>query len=239
MCTVTFIPYKEGFVLTSNRDELAFRETHPPQKYRYNDVTLCYPKDALAGGSWIAINNRGRTVCLLNGAYVAHSKKDFHTYSRGKVLLEAAASFQNTMDVFSTEGLQNTEPFTLLCIDFDNDHIVQFSELIWDGISKHYRILDATKEYIWSSVTLYDEESRNARIQWFRDFLEACNHQPGADALMNFHAGQHSDNKRLNVVMEREGGLKTVSTTQVRLIDNGLSMRYIDLQKGEEHTAHI
>ena len=56
MCTVTYLPLEnDGFILTSNRDESPMRKTIPPKKYLENGVELAYPKDQLAGGTWICL----------------------------------------------------------------------------------------------------------------------------------------------------------------------------------------
>ena len=56
MCTITFIPKSNNdFILTSNRDEAPGRETFPPEIYEEEGVKLLYPKDALAGGTWIGL----------------------------------------------------------------------------------------------------------------------------------------------------------------------------------------
>lgn len=239
MCTVTYIPQHKRFILTSNRDERSFRETIVPMKYVHGETTLCYPKDALAGGSWIAMGNNGRVVCLLNGAFIPHTKKAHHTHSRGKVLIETAQSVINPDQLFTTESLANTEPFTLLTIDFNNKEINAFSELIWDGKDKHYRQLDHRQPYIWSSVTLYNETNRKKRKRWFSQFLKETKSNPTASDLIQFHSGKHSNDKAVNVIMEREGDLKTVSITQI--IHNGstLEMNYSDLINHSKHSVKL
>ena len=73
MCTVTYLPLEnEGFILTSNRDESHIRKTIPPKKYVENGVELAYPKEQLAGGTWIGASTKNRLVCLLNGAFKKH-----------------------------------------------------------------------------------------------------------------------------------------------------------------------
>ena len=68
MCTVTYLPLENNqFILTSNRDESPMRRTIPPTKYDTQGVALVYPKDELAGGTWIGIREKNRLVCLLNG----------------------------------------------------------------------------------------------------------------------------------------------------------------------------
>ena len=87
MCTVTYLPLEnDGFILTSNRDESPMRKTIPPKKYLENGVELAYPKDQLAGGTWIGASTKNRLVCLLNGAFKKHERNSYYKMSRGLVV---------------------------------------------------------------------------------------------------------------------------------------------------------
>jgi hypothetical protein len=241
MCTVTYLPPSadRGFILTSNRDEKSFRPTIPPEIYLHNGVKMGFPRDEKAGGTWIAATSIGRLCCLLNGAFVAHKKEDFHTKSRGIVLFELASSQVEPNLFFAGYDLSRVEPFTIITIDFVHDETIDISEFVWDGIQKHFRILDSRKPYIWSSVTLYNNEQRASRREWFTYFLdEKGDNLLPADALA-FHASNHTNDRSLNVIMEREGGLKTVSITQVVPSVMGFEMSYSDLLNKSKHTIVI
>ncbi|MEA1898190.1 MAG: NRDE family protein [Bacteroidota bacterium] len=231
MCTVTYIPPTEEkvFILSSNRDEKVFRPTLAPAVYENAGLKICYPRDTKAGGSWIAINDNGRLCCLLNGAYEAHQKKDFHTLSRGKVLVELASSRMGAFEFFSKKDLSAVEPFTIITIDKKNLKIETFNEFIWDGQKKHYRFLDANQAHLWSSVTLYNKNVRKIREQWFQNFLATSKIDNSPENVMLFHSGKHTSDKSLNLVMEGNGGLKTVSITQVIPRKKGFKMEYSDL----------
>lgn len=231
MCTVSYIPQveKKDFILTSNRDEKAFRPTLAPAVYKEKDFVLCYPRDSKAGGSWIAMNGQGRLCCLLNGAFEPHQKKDFHTLSRGKVLIELTSATIGAFEFFSKKDLSAVEPFTIIIIDQENREIKNFNEFIWDGREKHYRFLDAKQAYLWSSVTLYSKKNRKIREQWFQNFLAANQEVNSPEKMMLFHSGKHTSDKSINLVMEGNGGLKTVSITQVIPNKNGFKMEYSDL----------
>src|SRR3954453_15845460 len=89
MCTVTFIPLKDRVILTSNRDEkYSRRQALPPQQFTHNGGTIIYPKDADAGGTWIALNEDGNAAVLLNGAFVKHVAMPPYKQSRWQVLLD-------------------------------------------------------------------------------------------------------------------------------------------------------
>ncbi len=241
MCTVSYIPKKSagGFVLTSNRDEKAFRTTVPPLLYEQGTTKLVFPKDEKAGGSWIAANNNGRICCLLNGAFAVHEKKSKYLQSRGNVLVELASSPKTPELYFTEKDLSEVEPFTIISIEKMESEISHFSEFIWDGAIKYFRMLNSKKPHIWSSVTLYNEEHRNLRRQWFNQFIAENNGSISSEIIIQFHAGTHTSNKSINMLMEREGGLKTVSITQVVSENGKFRMDYFDLNNRQNTSIKI
>lgn len=231
MCTVSYIPNKNnaGFVLTSNRDEVSFRPTTKPQIYRLGEKNVCFPKDEKAGGSWIAFNDNGRLCCLLNGAFEDHQKKQYYAESRGIVLTQLASSELKPRDFFKHKNLKEIEPFTIVTIDANGQEVNHFSEFIWDGETSHLRELNPEEPHIWSSATLYSAEHRELRKQWFKSFLTNINGNLSPENIFDFHSGTHTKDSSINVVMERSGGLKTVSITQVFPKKGKLNMNYFDL----------
>ena len=241
MCTVSYIPNANdaGFVLTSNRDEKSFRPTVVPQIYTIGKLKVGFPKDVQAGGSWIAANGNGRLCCLLNGAFVAHEKKPPYTQSRGTVLLELISSESDASDFFQEKDLLGIEPFTMITLEQHEATVRHFSELIWDGTSKHFRKLNPEESYIWSSVTLYGDEHRHLRKQWFDRFLQEHSGDLSPENILKFHSGSHTGDHSINVIMEREGGLKTVSITQLVPENGKFRMKYHDLHKLENTEIEI
>jgi len=166
MCTVTFIPSGNKIFLTSNRDErLRRKQALPPRFYIHNDVQLLYPRDEDAGGSWIAVNENGNTAVLLNGAFNKHAPFSAYRKSRGLILLDIIrANLPATY--FSKIDLSGIEPFTVIIVEAGN-----LFECRWNGIRKFCKRLEITHAYIWSSATLYDNEVKRKREQWFSDWL--------------------------------------------------------------------
>lgn len=242
MCTVSYIPPSHasgGFILTSNRDERVHRDTTVPRVYRFGSVQLCYPKDAKAGGSWIAANNEGRVSCLLNGGFAPHEKQPFHTHSRGRVLVDFVASRQDPMIFFSYSDLSRTEPFTVVTIDQKENVIAGFTLFIWDGSKKYLKEPDPEEPHFWSSVTLYSESERNIRKRWFDQFLMENGKNITPEKVFDFHSGRHTRNERINLVMSRDNALRTVSITQVRPEKGTLWMKYADLVDHSNHVQKI
>ena len=68
MCTVTWRKLPDGLELYFNRDERRTRQSAaPPTVGRAGETQYLAPSDGDFGGSWIAVNDRGLLVCLLNG----------------------------------------------------------------------------------------------------------------------------------------------------------------------------
>lgn len=226
MCTVTYIPLKNGFVLTSSRDEKVVRPTLKPTLYNHsNGSVLIYPKDEIAGGTWIAMDNNKKIACLLNGGYINHEKLHIYSKSRGLVLLDFFERM-NISDFITTINLEDVEPFTLLLIDHQNGF--EFKELVWDGRVKHVGSNESIAARIWSSSTLYSENDRILRDSWFREWMNK-NEQQEDFNILNFHAVKHSDNCENDILMNRNDTLKTVSISQIRVINNEFTFLYQDL----------
>ena len=189
MCTVTFIPTSTGFYFTSSRDEKASRDTLRPALYESGELQLVYPKDTLAGGTWIASSLMGRTACLLNGAFVNHVKKESYARSRGLILLESF-KYNDANELYNKIDLENVEPFTLLLLDYYSGDLTAFDEFRWDGENKHLKKLDTVTPQIWSSATLYNPIVQQKREGLFNQWINK--HSDFVDAMiLDFHNRKH------------------------------------------------
>ncbi|MDT0684932.1 NRDE family protein [Autumnicola psychrophila] len=213
MCTVTLVANPEitsGFILTSNRDEVVKRETLAPDWEIYEDVKLFFPKDAVAGGTWIGLSERKRSVCLINGGFRTHIRKESYRKSRGVVVKDflAAEDVESTIKNNNFEGI---EPFTMIITDWNEK--LKFLEFVWDGNHKHFRDLPLTA-HIWSSSPLYSEEMKALRQQWFSKIQD--NGDLSAEKLLKWHHTAGIGDKNVDLIMDR-GFLKTQSITQVEI----------------------
>ncbi|WP_051205516.1 NRDE family protein [Salinimicrobium xinjiangense] len=229
MCTVTITPLKGGksFVLTSNRDEAPGRETLPPKVYEINGLKMAFPRDVLAGGTWLGVSERKRIICLLNGEFKKHVRKLPYAKSRGVVVkdLLAAENFNNAADAYD---LSEVEPFTIVAADWQQD--LFFAEFVWDGSNKHYKELPQ-KSHIWSSSPLYSPEMKRLREEWFAQLQKENELTP--EALLEFHLSAGKGDFDTGVIMDR-GFVKTVSVSQVVFSKGRVEFYYRDLSTGEE-----
>lgn len=229
MCTVTFIPLKDKIIITSNRDEkYSRRQALPPQQYEHNGGTITYPKDADAGGTWIAMNEDGNVAVLLNGAFVKHISAPPYRQSRGWVLLELIKA-DRPVRSFVRADLTNIEPFTLVMMD--NNCLY---DCRWDGDKKHCKQLTKYRPLIWSSATLYTDEVVKKREQWFAKWLNA-HPTPSQDDVIHFHLFGGENDKYNDLLINREGSVRTVSITSIELSECKSSMIYFDLRDYSLH----
>ena len=233
MCTVSYIPktIEGNFVLTSNRDEDSRRPTIAPMIYDFGTVQLAFPKDEISGGSWIAMTNKGKVNCLLNGGIGTHTKQEYHIISRGTILIDLTKSELSTRKFFQDYDLHNVEPFTIVSIQLHIGKVVSLCEVIWDGNKKHFKNLEVDRPHIWSAAQLYTEEQKELREKWFADFIIENQLNMTADKIVEFHSANHSEDISLNVIMQRGDVLKTVSITQITSQNERLKMNYSDLLK--------
>ena len=222
MCTVSFIPRAEGYILTSNRDENPYRDTVPPGEIKLSDRSvLTAPKDALAGGTWIATDLKGRTACLLNGALQKHNRRPEYRLSRGRFVLEAfrSSDFERFAE---TVVLRDIEPFTMLLVEPGS-----LLQLIWDGQYKQLWELSSATVHLWSSVTLYTPAEHAQKERYFMEALER--YGPDSEHILQIHGRDYETPIFLN-----QEKIRTVSITQVRYDGEKSSMDYYVTNKQDE-----
>ena len=129
MCTLTWLVEPEGYSLVFNRDELKTRQRALPPSLHSSEsgVSFLSPTDTDAGGSWLAVNEYGLTICLLNN-YDAPEPLPRHTHSRGEIVrtLATSASLDELRSHLLSMSLTSYRGFDLVV--FANE-ITQFR---WD-----------------------------------------------------------------------------------------------------------
>ena len=133
MCTVSWLWQTDGgYQLLCNRDEKRSRlEAAPPRVERWGEVNVIAPRDGDAGGSWIAVNDSGVAVCLLNGSA---PPVPLRLESRGLLLLSVATA-RGTAEVYERAwraDLTRIAPFTLLALQPHQPAAM----MKWDGERK-------------------------------------------------------------------------------------------------------
>lgn len=227
MCTVTYMPVKGSFFITSNRDEKMERAAAiEPRIYRLKTGRVLFPKDAHAGGTWIAIHEFGHMIVLLNGAWQAHIQKDRSAASRGLVLLDLI-DHADPVKAFKDIELRHIEPFTALI-----RYKKHFYACRWDGRKKSLDHMDGRLPGIWSSVTLYSPEIIARRAGWFEEWL-GVNPSPTQTEILDFHRFTGEGDAHNDLLMNRDGLISTVSITSIKISSSLASMVYLDLKQNK------
>ncbi|MDP3311759.1 NRDE family protein [Lutibacter sp.] len=233
MCTVTFLPLSPpNFILTSNRDEQKIRETYPPKKYVENGVKMYFPKDKVAGGTWIGTSSKNRLVCVLNGAFTKHHRKESYSKSRGLIAKELLQEEKIELYIRNLK-LEGIEPFTMVIIEW-NMHQLNLSELVWDENQKHFNKLK-NEPRIWSSSTLYTNEMKMTRKGWFKNWI--AENEFTSEKILAFHHSEIGD-KEQSILMKRTY-VETVSITSIKKENNTIEILYEDVVHGKRTTLII
>ena len=228
MCTVSFVTTNGKTIITSNRDEKVIRPSAiEPRNYFINNKSIIFPKDPKAGGTWFAVDESGTILVLLNGANEKHKVILPYRKSRGLIVLDIISSV-SPKDFWQEIDLENIEPFTLVL--FQDNELFQ---LQWNGNDKETTALDTTKNYVWSSATLYSKDIRENRSNWFYTFL-ATNPEVSEQEMLHFHQYTEAENHENGLVINRNEELKTLSITQSVTEKNKVAILHCDLIAKED-----
>lgn len=236
MCTVSWRFQDGGYELFCNRDETRARAlASPPRRCDQNGVAYLSPKDGDAGGTWVAANELGLAVCLLN-RYPDPLGGTFT--SRGWLVRELAE--EGTVDEVLSRLLQLEDgagqdrlghdnlgpfyrPFTLLALQPEVPPLV----VAWDG----QRLLPQVGAAVppLSSSSFDPSGIGEIRRQLWLEILgsEVPGRQPSTEGLMAFHRSHVPERGPLSPCMHRDDA-RTVSMTRVRVTRSAVEMAYAD-----------
>src|SRR5258706_15904952 len=130
MCTISFISRKNGYALAMNRDEKLTRVAGlPPQLRQTGGRAVLCPSEP-GGGTWIALNNTGATLALINW-YSIEARVSVEAVSRGAVVNSASAAegIDYVDCVLAKLPLANINPFRLIGVFPDKREIFEWR---WD-----------------------------------------------------------------------------------------------------------
>lgn len=232
MCTVTYYKGAKGIFLTSNRDENISRPNAAlMHQENLHGITVMYPIDPQAFGSWFGYRTDKSALVLLNGAFEKHRRIIPYKRSRGLVLLEILKQ-PNFNQAWENVSLEGVEPFSLVAYQHD-----QLSFKRWDGTIKYSEELNSEQPHIWSSVTLYEEEIRNARKLWFAEFLSSNTNEKTAEDFISFHTTTGKDNSTNGLVINRNNVMLTKNITQISMLEDHAKMLHWELLKKEKQIS--
>lgn len=220
MCTVIFKPENNKIFLASLRDESPKRaRALAPDVRAFRNVRVLAPVDGLAGGTWIATNDRQDVVILLNGGFENHVRAISYRKSRGLIVQELIQSEMPIVD-WGLMDLSGIEPFTLIMWSAG-----MLFQMVWDGKSKHRLKLDATMPQIWSSSTLYAAEAKEKRKNQFQQWL-AMEPTFSKSSLLDFF--KTSMDRKNGFIINRNEIVRTISYSFLELEAQQTRLDYYD-----------
>ena len=206
MCTVTWLYEVDGYHLFSNRDEKHLRgPACPPRLFDAAGVGYLAPVDPDRGGSWIAVNQFGVSICLLNG------EDGGGDTSRGLLVCELAPA-RHPSHLLRRARLGRFAPFTLVVLEPS----LPASVFQWDG--RALTSLDSPPPLASSSLVM--NEARRARAALF----ETMSPRSVAE-FTAFHASHLPAPGPRSPCMHRPGAA-TVSFTHVHVAPDSIRMTY-------------
>src|ERR1044071_5059913 len=223
MCTVSWAATADGYELFCNRDERHTRKAaQAPTARSSRGVRFVAPTDAEAGGTWIAANEYGLTLCLLNRYSEGAVQAAGEFKSRGLLLpelmnLRAPAAAMRTV---AGGGLSQFRPFTLLALAPGAPPAVA----CWTG----QRLLvcegDGDSPALLTSSSFNTAEGVRSRRALFRR-MTAGFRNPTTEMLARFHRSHEPEPGPLSVCMHRPDA-STVSFSRVKVGTDSVEFYY-------------
>ena len=164
MCTVSWIHDKDGYQLLCNRDEkLTRKSAQEPRLAVCKGTRFLTPVDGDFGGTWIATNEFGVSICLLNGVSRPCSELGAAGRSRGLLVLDLIPlpSVAAICDRLRELELTPFAPFTLAALEPGHSAAI----LEWDR-SKKLRF-EKAERFMLTSSSFDPEEVRRSRLEQY------------------------------------------------------------------------
>ncbi len=214
MCTVSVIPMPHGgFRVVANRDESHLRPpaTEPEWTTLPGGVRALWPRDGLAGGTWIGASDRGRLLAILN--YNLHPAPRLpprnELISRGLIIPRLLEDERPLAESIAALELDRFAPFRLVAIDGSGGQI-RIDEARWDR-TRLTTDGHAGPAACFASSGLGDHLVQ-VRIPLFEELV--IRPGPTVELQDRFHAHRWPDRSELSVLMHRPDA-RTISVTMI------------------------
>lgn len=165
MCTVTFIARRRGYCLGMNRDEKLTRPTGLPPRKKIMDGRAVISPSEPGGGTWIAVNDHGVTLALINW-YSIKARVDRNAFSRGEVVNSASAAISSGSADTALHALplNRINPFRLVGVFPATGEIVEWRWNLKQLVRKNHR----WKTQQWISSGFDEPAAHRVRGRTFR-----------------------------------------------------------------------
>ncbi len=222
---MTWFVTDTGYELFFNRDERLTRRRAklPSVQTHHSDLgNLAYisPTDADAGGTWIAANELGITVALLNHYQFEQIATYKNWISRGVIVrnFSSMRSLKEARLKFAEMALEDYRAFRMFMIDASGENCL----MVWDG---HTARIENNVTMPKSSSSVDAKNVKASRKQLFVDMNLVDSRS--ATEYVRFHASHEPDRSQNSVCMHRQDA-KTVSLSHIKVDRERIAFSYAD-----------
>lgn len=212
----------EGYDLFFNRDEQKARSRASlPAMYKTESGTAYVaPIDNDAGGTWIAVNEFGITICLLNHYQFQQIETYKNWRSRGEIvrILAETANIREVKSRFKSIDLSDYRAFRLFAIDRSGNNRL----CVWDGRTLSIELTTTSPQ---ASSAVDAKNVKQVRGQFYAD--SGLAKSTNKTDFYRYHASHHPEPSQSSVCMHREEA-ETVSFTHINVKDNCAQVYYSD-----------
>lgn len=223
MCTLTVIPRPPGGVRAAfNRDEAPARPPAlPPGVRRFGDRTAALPTDPASGGTWLAVNDAGLALAVLNVNPAGGAARRAAGRSRGCVI-PALLDADSPAEALGTAERLDYRPFAPFRLVLIGHGVV--ADVRWDGREPMVcsRLLGGP--LLFTSSGLGDEVVDGPRRELF-EALFAVGPDGWEAAQHAFHRHRWPGREHLSVNMRRDTA-RTVSHAVIDLDPHAATLTY-------------
>ncbi len=222
---MTWFVNDDGYELFFNRDERITRSRAlAPTLQQHSDLNggLSYisPTDSEAGGTWIAVNEYGVTVCLLNHYQFQQIETYKNWTSRGEIVRQFSSlvDLAEAESLFKAMNLDDYRAFRMFVIEPAGNNRL----LVWDG---HAARVERNVASPKSSSSVDAKHVKARRKQLFYDL--GLENSTSAKEFIAYHSSHHPERSKESVCMHRADA-KTVSLSHVKVGAYDIEFRYAD-----------
>ena len=223
MCTLSFVPgpIRGGFVVAMNRDEKRTRSRAlPPATVDFVSTRAVFPRES-TGGTWIAANDAGTCLALINWHRIEREPPD-EIVSRGQVVpaLIGKSSAATISAGIREMPLRKVRPFRLIAVIAPDQVLIEWR---WD-----LRVLTRRKHpwrlQHWFSSGFDEPGAAWSRRRVCREARKRAS-ATGVEWLRRLHRSHSPVRGPFSICMHRNEA-KTVSYTEVTFVPRRVTMRY-------------
>ena len=223
MCTLSVITRDNGYLLAMNRDERVARSAGEiPEIHQLDGTRAIYPSDGV-GGTWIAANEYGITLALLNwNNIVRRHVESGRARSRGRIIpaLGSSSALAELRVAVGELDLGGIMPFRLVGV-FPSEQSI--GEWCWDSLQLTSQLQSWHCRH-WFSSSLSDIQAERLRGAACRN----AEHQSDAGSapwLRRLHASHWGAPGPFSLCVHRDD-VKSLSYTEVMVAPGDIQINH-------------